>query len=622
MNFDEQNLAAVALLQAGRSEEAAAIFCQIPEHLRTATVWINLGLAYQQVGSLEASLQCLDLALVLAPQAVDAWYNRGVTLNHMGRNLEAKSAYEKVLERVPSHLHATLNLGICQVALKGYKVALSLLAKVLLEQPDQGLAWYWQAMALMELERWDEAAASFEQACRLMPGNCDALIGLACSQLHLRNFEKTIQVLDQAFALEPESFSGHYYRGNALRELEHYPQAIASYEHALSLNPQSVETLANMGVCYELMHDFETSLVCYEKVLAIEPQNTVGLFNSANALGDLGRLHEAIARYDELVATGHPTPGYRVNKAFCLLKLGDYAQGWPLYEGRWENPHIADRYHFDQPIWLGGTSLRGVRILLHSEQGLGDTLQFCRYVKQVKALGAHVILQVQDPLLPLLTSLKNVDELIGKNQELPAFDVHCPLLSLPLAFKTTRESIDGTLPYLWADEQAIQKWHGRLGHRHKPVVGLAWQGAKAYRFDFRRSMPLNALEPLGALADRFDFVVLQKDLTPLDLETLATFPWVRVLPEQLDFADAAALVAAVDCVVSVDTALAHLAGALAKPAALLLPTVADWRWVDHEPRSPWYPSTRMFWQTKTGDWSGPVQALIQSLLVWKGGPLR
>ena len=621
MSFDAQCKTAIALLQAGRSSEAVAAFCLIPEQARTASIWCNLGLAYQQSGSLEAALRSLDLALVLVPEFVDAWYNRGVTLNHLGRTHEAKKAYENVLEREPSHLGATLNLGICQVALKEYGAAKQALGKVLDMTPDLGLAWYWQGIVFLELEDWREAATSLGHAARLIPDNVDVWTGLARYFLNLHEFENALKMLERAFALEPDHFYAHYYQGNALRELGHYEQAIAAYQRALILKPKSVESLANLGVCYELSHDFETALYYAEKVLEIEPDHSIGLFNRANALGDLGRLQEALTQYNELAARGSPPKGYRMNKATCLLRLGDYEQGWPLYEGRWENAHVLDKFHFDQPLWLGQTPLAGLRILLHSEQGFGDTLHFCRYVKQVKALGAHVILQAQEPLLPLLRSLKNVDELIGKYQERPAFDVHCPLLSLPLAFQTTRQTIDSTVPYLWAEGQSTQKWREHLEKSNKPVVGLCWQGATSYRFDFRRSIPLQALAPLGALVDRFDFVVLQKELTDTDLATLATFPWIKVLPERSDFADSAALMEATDLVVSVDTAMGHLAGALAKPAALLLPTVASWRWLDHELRSPWYPLTRMFWQSKAGDWSEPVQALVQSMLAWEGGAL-
>ena len=616
LNFERQNQVAIAMLQAGRNVDAVAAYCLIPEHARTASVWSNLGLAYQQSGLLESALQSLDRALVLAPDFVDAWYNRGVTLNHLGRNQEAKSTYEKVLEREPTHLGATLNLGICLVALCEYKEALSVLDKVLITQADQGLAWHWQGMAWTELEKWGEAAAAFEQAASLLTDHYETWIGLAGAYLELKDFERTLEAVEKALQYSPNDFTGLYYRGNALRELERFQEAIVAYESALLLEPKSIEALANIGVCHERLHDFQTALYYYDQILVIDPNHTVGLFNSANALADLGRLHEALNRYEALYATGNPTKGYRVNKSFCLLKLGRYEQAWPLYEGRWENPHPADAYQFDQPIWLGETPLNGRRILLHCEQGLGDTLQFCRYVKQVKAQGAYVILRVQDSLVSLMSTLQNVDLLLGKSQPLPVFDVHCPLLSLPLAFKTTRASVDGTVPYLWADNLVTEIWKKRLGRGAKPVVGLAWQGAKAYRFDFRRSMPLAALTPLLALSDQFDFVVLQKDLTDLDLEVLSKHPLLKVLPEQTDFADAAALVAALDLVVSVDTALGHLAGVLGKPAAILLPTVADWRWVVNEARSPWYPNTRLFWQSQVGDWMGAVQALVEYLRGW------
>lgn len=605
---------ATGLLQKGDSARAQQLYEQIPPQARSALVWSNLGLAQQLNGKLDEALASFERALALAPNFVDAWYNGGVTLNHLGRNALAKAAYERVLALASTHEGARLNLGICQHALGNYEDARNQLGTVLRQNPELPLGWYWRGMALLELKQWTDAQECFEQTLRRWPQNSEAMVGLGNAYLNRDLFEQALSMLDQAQALiGSQRFDIAYYRGNALRGLGRYLEAIEAYRTALSFKPNSIESLANLGVCYEQCHDFATALQCYDALLAVEPDNPVGLFNSANALGDLGRLHEAIERYNMLEATGRSLPGRELNLSICLLKLGDYEHGLPLYESRLETPHPADTYHFEQPMWLGDAPLTGKRILLHTEQGIGDTLQFCRYVRQVKALGAYVILRAQDALVPLLSSLQHVDELVGKKQALPAFDTHCPLLSLPLAFKTRLDNVEATVPYLWADAARVQKWQNVLAPRSKPVVGLSWQGAKAYRFDFRRSMPLSALEPLFSCADKVDFVVLQKDLSPDDLAILARYPQVRVLPEQVDFSDAAALVAAIDLVISVDTAIAHLGGALGKPTWILLPSVADWRWVVNQTRTPWYPYTHLFWQSEVGKWSGPVQAISQAL---------
>jgi tetratricopeptide (TPR) repeat protein len=616
MNFNAPLNQAIAFLQAGRSAEAVQAYGQIPPGLRTASVWSNLGLAHQQIGELDSALECFAQALLLVPDFVDAWYNQGVTLNHLGRNLEARQAYEKVLALSPSHGSARLNLGICLVALKESQAALDELSGVLADQPDMVLPWYWQGMAFLDLKKWVEAAASFEQAVCLQFDHYDALIGLGNAYLQLAEFEKAQRVLEQALALEPNAFASHYYLGNALRELGQLPQAIAAYEKALTFEPTSVEALANIGVSHERLYDFEQALYYFNQIVEVEPDNPVGLFNSANALADTGRLTEAIERYERLAQIDPVMLGRRVNAAFCYLKLGDFERGWPLYEGRWEKPHAADHFEFDAPLWLGETSLQGKRILLMCEQGFGDTIQFCRYAKQVKNLGAHVILCVQAPLLSLLRSLDHVDELVAKGEELPAFDMYCPLLSLPLAFKTTPETVDRNIPYLSVDAEKVAFWKTALSPASKPIVGVVWQGNPLHKHDFRRSIALTDLARVFSQSEKFDFVVLQNELTPADNDLLAQFPQVKVLPQRTDFAETAALIACVDIVITIDTAVGHLAGALGKVTWLLLASVTDWRWTVGEIRTPWYPSTQLFWQSRAGDWAGTVEALEESMRGW------
>ena len=301
------------------------------------------------------------------------------------------------------------------------------------------------------------------------------------------------------------------------------------------------------------------------------------------------------------------------NLADCRLMLGDFAQGWQEYEWRWklEQRDFAQR-DFAQPLWLGAPALHGRTILLHSEFGLGDTLQFCRYATEVAALGADVVLEVQPPLVPLLSGLKGVRQVVARGAALPAFDYHCPLMSLPLAFKTDLGNVPAEIPYLASDPARVALWREKLGPKRRPRVGIAWSGSQSQRND-KRSMALAQMLPL--LGDWAEWLSLQKEVPDSDLTLLASRGDVRHLGEELaDFADTAAVVELIDVLVTVDTSVAHVPGAMGKPVWILLPFNAhDWRWMLDREDSIWYPSARLFRQAAVGDWAGVIGRVAAEL---------
>ena len=296
------------------------------------------------------------------------------------------------------------------------------------------------------------------------------------------------------------------------------------------------------------------------------------------------------------------------NKALALLLAGDYAPGWALYEYRWKNDETKHhRRDFAHPLWLGDTPLAGKTILLHAEQGLGDTIQFCRYAKHVAELGARVILQVQPSLLPLLGSVEGVAQLVGEGKALPEFDLHCPLLSLPHALRASVDCIPSHVSYLTADAVRVGQWQQRLGPRQRPRVGLAWSGAAGHDNDRNRSIALAEL--LRHLPAGVDYISLQKDLRPADAAVIAGSALRHFGDDLRDFADTAALCELMDVVISVDTSVAHLAGALGRPTWVLLPHAPDWRWLLGTDRSPWYPTARLYRQGADGAWAGVLDRL-------------
>ena len=294
-----------------------------------------------------------------------------------------------------------------------------------------------------------------------------------------------------------------------------------------------------------------------------------------------------------------------------MLLAGDFSTGWREHEWRLKS-HPELQRAFVQPLWLGDTPLAGKTILLHAEQGLGDTLQFCRYAPLVAAQGARVVLEVQTPLVELLRDLAGIASVVARGEPLPAFDLHCPLLSLPLAFGTTLDTIPAHIPYLHAPSERMAAWQARLGATTRPRIGLVWSGNAGHKRDRARSIPLYALMPLFDLDAAF--VSLQKEVRAADAAVLQqTAKIIDVSPALETFADTAALIAQLDLVIAVDTSVAHLTGALGKPLWLLLPAAPDWRWLTARDDSPWYPTARLFRQTDTRVW-GPVVARMRAAL--------
>jgi hypothetical protein len=400
--------------------------------------------------------------------------------------------------------------------------------------------------------------------------------------------------------------------GNALLELKRPAEALANYDRALRLNPVNVIALYNRGVALADLQRPQEALEAYAHVIAARPDHAHAHYGMGNMLTALHRTSEARAAFDRAIALQPDNADFHLNKAFTCLLAGDFATAWPLYEWRWQTEAVAPlRRALQAPLWRGGHDLRGKHILLHAEQGFGDTLHFCRYAPLVAARGAHAVLEVQPALVSLLRTLPGVETVIGRGDPLPPFDVQCPLLSLPLAFATTLASVPADVPYLRSDPARVAAWRSRLGERTRPRVGVAWSGSGSLEHD-QRSLPLATLG--DALPAGIEYIALQKDMPPEDAEVLAARGDMRNLGvEVADFADTAALIAAVDVVVTVDTAVAHLAGALAQPVWLLLPFDVTWRWLLDRDDSPWYPTARLFRQQAQGEWAVPLAAVRAAL---------
>jgi Tfp pilus assembly protein PilF len=384
---------------------------------------------------------------------------------------------------------------------------------------------------------------------------------------------------------------------------------LACLDRALHARPGEARWWVRRGVLLQGLGRLEDALASHERAAAEQPGDAEAHFQQGHVLHFLGRDDEVIACMDRALALKPDAPGALLNKAVALLRQGRYGPGFELFESRWQVTQTElQRPHPLDTLWLGGSSLQGKTLLLTFEQSLGDTLQFCRYASLAAVAGAQVVLQVQPGMVRLLQSLDPRCTVIGADQAPPAFDLHTPLMSLPRAFGTALDSIPLPQGYLRCPEDVLQHWSGRLGPATRARVGLAWSGRR-HPMQQERSIPLPTLiaglglhEPLQA----FEFISLHKDLDAAALQTLAQHPHIRHFgAEQQDFADAAALCQLVDVVITIDTSLAHLAGALGRPTWVMLPQPScDWRWMLTRSDSPWYHSVRLFRQAEAGRWEG------------------
>lgn len=530
-----------------------------------------------------------------------------------GQIAQAQTLCEELLEIKPDHAETLHLLGVSAFQTKNHRNAVDLIGRAIAIRPDNAVFHYNLGIVLNELKELTAATASFDKAVSLKPDYHLACLKRANALHELNMFEAALASYDQAITIKPEDHLAHYGRGNALKKLKLFEAAVASYDNAISLKPDYAEAYSNRGNAFQELKQFDAAIASYDKAVSLKPEDHLAQFNRGIALQQLNKFDEALACYDKAIAARPNFPDACWNKSLALLTGGNYLDGWPLYEWRWQvSKFAAAKRNFIHPLWLGQESLAGKTILLHSEQGLGDTIQFCRYIPLISDLGARVILEAEPPLTGLLKEITGLSEVFAKGSSLPEFDCHCPLMSLPLALKTELNTIPCTRRYLKSDPSKSAHWKSRLGEKMNPLVGLVWSGNITHSNDRNRSILLSDL--IRHLPAGISFVSLQKDVRDADKSTLESNAEILHLGDELnDFADTAALCDLMNVVISVDTSVAHLNGALGNPTWVLLPFSPDWRWMLDRDDSPWYPDLRLFRQPNPDDWSGAFEKLNSAL---------
>jgi Flp pilus assembly protein TadD len=437
------------------------------------------------------------------------------------------------------------------------------------------------------------------------PNQFDAIYRQATHAAAAQDFENAIRLYDQAIAVDPLHAEAYYKRGNALKTLGRLDAAILSYAQAIERKPDYAYAYCNRGVVQQALGLNAEALASYDKAITIEPSDALAHYNRGLVLQELSRWDEALQSYSRAIAINPEYADAQYNRSLALLFRGDFERGWRSYEWRWKvaaRLGIGELRTFTEPLWLGEESLAGKRLLLHGEAGLGDTLQFCRYAPLATARGATVYLETQAPLAGLLANLEGVSRVIARGGVLPAFDYHCPLMSLPLAFKTNLQTVPAVPNGLQSGKDQIARWHAQLPEPRRPRIGLAWSGNPNNPIDRQRSIPL--ADWILELPLECDYFCLQKDVRESDRAVLASSPSITVFDdEELSFGNTAALCECMDIVLSVDTSLAHLSASLGRPTWILLPFTPDWRWMQDREDSPWYPTAKLYRQAAAGRWN-------------------
>jgi tetratricopeptide (TPR) repeat protein len=540
-------------------------------------------------GQLDDAIAIYRGVLQLEPENFDANHLLGVARRTQGSFAEAEDLILRALKIRPDNLPALKGLGRVQLCLGKHELALATYARVTARDPDATEAWADQAISLIALERHDEALVCLDRALALKPDHVNALNNRGVVLMHLGRHATALTSLDRALALQPGYADAIGNRGLALLGLQRTRDAVANYRSGLELHPASTTLLSNLGISLMALNRHAEAIDCFHQTLAIDP--------------------------DHIDANW--------NLSLSLLASGDYPNGWRQYEWRWKRvemaPHVR-RFHV--PLWTGAQDLAGRTLLLHFEQGFGDTVQFLRYVRPLAAAGAKIVLALPEALRHLAQASFPGTGVFCGEEVLPPFDLHCPLLSLPLACGTTLDNIPAAdPPYLRAPAESLATWKERLGRRKKALrIGLVWTGNPAHKHDNTRSLDVELLRPLLALPET-EFYGLQKDVREGDIRQLESMPKLEMIGRQFaDFSDTAAAISLLDLVISVDTSVAHLAGALGKPVWIILPHAADWRWLTDREDSPWYPTARLFRQQDERPQQENLQRIATALAAFRRQP--
>jgi tetratricopeptide (TPR) repeat protein len=613
-NIDALRMAATCSIEQSQYDEALkTLEDMIALDASDAEAYCNQSFALNRTHRHHEAIISADRAIERQPNFPGAYVNRGNSLRSLKRHEEALADYDRALALKPDLAEAWLGRANVFADLQRQEDAIHAYEKALELKPDMADAWLGRGNVFAQRKRHEAALADYDKALALKSDLADAWVGRGNVLTELKAYENALAGYDKVLARHPDSAEAWLGRGNVFSDLRRHEDALAAYEKVLTVNPNSAEAWLGLGNVFNDLRRHDDARAAYEKVLTINPNSAEAWLGRGNVFAFLNKDDEAFSCFDRAISLKQDLAESHYAKSALKLSLGEYEEGWRLYEWRWRcKTFSSPRRDFAQALWLGDHDLAGKTLLIHAEQGLGDAIQFYRYVPLLEAPHCRILFETPKPLKTLFEEQGGKCQVIGRGESLPHFDLHCPLMSLPLAFKSSLETIPNAVPYLRADEKRASDWQMKLGKKTKPRIGIAWSGNPQYQDDDKRSIRLRALLPV--ISDGAEWISLQKDVRDHDREALEGSKSINNLGPVLDdFSDIAALISQLDLVISVDTAFGHLAGALGLPTWILLASRAEFRWLRDREDSPWYPKTRLFRQTKDGDWGDVLDRISAAL---------
>jgi tetratricopeptide (TPR) repeat protein len=535
-----------------------------------------------------------------------------IELHKTGRLAEAEKLYRDLLQQNPRDANLLYLLGLVALATNRAQRAADLLGRSIRLNPSFAPTHLNLGLALTALNRPKEALTRYDEAIARAPGLAAAHYNRGILLKEIGEPQAALASFDRALALRPDDPEALNNRGLTLDALKRHAEALETFDRALALDPDFAEALANRGNTLNWLHRPEEALGSFDKALALHPGLAESWCNRGDTLHEKNRFSDALASFDKAIALKPNLAEAHYGRSLTMLMMGRYADGFREHEWRHQRPGAITKRPVSQPLWLGAPNLSGRTLLIHPELFLGDMIQFSRYALLAAARGARVILAVPKPLLALLRSLGPEITVIEENAAPGKVDYHCPLTSLPLAFGTTLETVPAPVPYLHAETERAEEWRRVIGP-HGLRIGICWQGS-ASRTELDRSFPLTVFAPLSRLPGA-RLISLQ---TGFGVEQLPDVPQVEHFDDTSEdghrpFVVTAAMMANLDLIISTDTSIAHLAGALGRPTWIALRHVPDWRWGPTGNKTPWYPTTRLFRQQTKGDWSSVFAEMLLAI---------
>lgn len=652
---DPSNVQLLSLLgmiadQSGYPEAAAGLIrSAIRCNPRAANLRNDLGVICRKLGRQDEAAACYEEAIRLDPNLAEAHHNLGNLLRDRGQPELAVPCYRRALELQPDHAIALNGLGRCLELLGREDEAIQMFHSSVVANHSYAPAYRNLGLLLRKGKKYDQALDCFLRVAELKPESSEAQNEVGIQLLDLNRHAEAEQFFQKAAELAPDSADIHFNLGRTMRMLGRFSDAETCLRRALQITPEVPEFLDELGIVLSKQNKGEQASRCFEKAVEVAPQRSEFLCNLGHELLLQDRFSEArdhlnhalqlkpdfpeawnnlaaslfadavislsqagLDRAEECLRKAlEIQPDYadaHVNLALLKLLCGRFEEGWDEWEWRWRGKEaVLNRYQ--RPRWRG-ESLAGLTILLHHEGGFGDTIQFVRYALLLQLLGAHVLVQCQTSLRSLLAGCRGIDLLLGEDDPIPWFDVHAPLLSVPGILGTNTDNIPASIPYILADPDLSARWKVRVNSYRGFKVGIAWQGNPNYKGDRRRSIPLEYFEPLTKIPEVRVFS-LQGGFGREQLTTQST-DW-DIVDLGLPFADTAAAMMSLDLIITSDTVIAHLAGALGRPVWMALSCTPDWRWFLRRLDSPWYPTMRLFRQPGLRQWPLTFEGIAAEL---------